>query len=196
MADALARHRTVAHPMLTGRFLVPGDRLDELSDALDAPIDVHVIGPGTTSDSRIRVLAREARAPGEMPCYVEGSDPGPCFGKVRCAGISDDDLASFVSESVRVARPFKATAGLHRAVRGWDGPGFHGYLNVLLAVARAQVGGSPLEAIREDDASALADEVRSLSTERAAAVRALLHSYGSCDTAQPYTDAQELRLDV
>jgi hypothetical protein len=45
-------------------------------------------------------------------------------------------------------------------------------------------------------AQLLAGLAPDLRTERAAAVRALLHSYGSCDTAQPYTDAQELRLDV
>jgi hypothetical protein len=194
MADALARHRAVSHPMLTGRFLVPGDRLDELSGVLDGPIDVHVIGPGTTTDPRVRVLAREGRTPGAMPCYVEGPEPGDCFGKVRCAGITDEELSAFVAESVRLQRAFKATAGLHRAVRGWDGPGFHGYLNLLLAVARELSGEKGLDVIREGDGLALADEARGLSDDLAAGVRTLLHSYGSCDTVQPFRDAQELGL--
>jgi hypothetical protein len=194
MADALERHRSVQHPMLTGRFLVPGDRLGELSDALDGPIDVHVIGSGTTSDARIRVLAREGREPDEMPCYVEGPDPGACYGKVRCAGISDTDLARFIEVAARESRPFKATAGLHRAVRGWDGEGFHGYLNVLVATAFAISGGKPLPAILEDDPAVLVGEVRHLSDDQVMAVRWLLHSYGSCDTTQPYTDAKELGL--
>ncbi|MCU1599365.1 MAG: hypothetical protein JWO22_74 [Frankiales bacterium] len=196
MADALARHRSVHHPMLTGRFLVPGDRLAELSDALDGPIDVHVIGPGTTSDDRIRVLAREGREPGEMPCYVEGDDPGSCYGKVRCTGISDADLARFIEVAARESRPFKATAGLHRAVRGWDGEGFHGYLNVLVATAFAISGGKALGAIQESDPHVLVEEVRRLSDDQVTALRWLLHSYGSCDTTQPYLDAQELGLDV
>src|SRR4051794_16796492 len=137
MADALKRHREVEHPMLSGRFLVPGDRLAELSALLDAPIDVHVIGPGTTDDDRIRVLAREGREPAEMPCYVEGSDPGPSSGKVRCPGIPNTALAHFIEYAAAEARPFKATAGLPPAVRGWDGDGFHGYLNVLVATAFA-----------------------------------------------------------
>jgi hypothetical protein len=194
MADALARHRSVDNPMLTGRFLVPGDRLDELSAALDGPIDVHVIGPGTTTDDRIRVLAREGREPGEMPCYVEGSDPGTCYGKVRCAGISDSDLAHFIEYAAAEARPFKATAGLHRAVRGWDGPGFHGYLNVIVAAAFAINSGKAIDAIRMDDPAVLVDEVRHLSDDQVTAVRWLLHSYGSCDTVQPFLDAQELGL--
>ena len=194
MADALARHRSVQHPMLSGRFLVPGNRLDELSEHLGSPIDVHVIGPGTTDDPRIRVLAREGTVPGEMPCYVEGPDPGVCYGKVRCAGISDEDLAQYVTEAALESRPFKATAGLHRAVRGWDGEGFHGYLNVLLAVAHTLSGGKALEAVRESDPQVLADEARRLTDDQVTAVRWLLHSYGSCDTVQPYTDAQELDL--
>ncbi len=194
MADALARHRSVHHPMLTGRFLVPGARLDELSELLDGPVDVHVIGPGTTSDDRIRVLAREGTEPGEMPCYVEGSDPGGCYGKVRCAGIGDEDLARFIEYAAAEARPFKATAGLHRAVRGWDGEGFHGYLNVLIATAFAINGGKALDAILEEDPAVLVDEARHLTDDQVTAVRWLLHSYGSCDTIQPYTDAQELGL--
>ena len=194
MADALKRHREVQHPMLTGRFLVPGDRLAELSDHLVGTLDVHVIGPGSTDDPRIRVLAREGREPGPMPCYVEGSDPGVCYGKVRCSGISDEDLARFVTEAALESRPFKATAGLHRAVRGWDGEGFHGYLNVLLAVSQVLTGGKALEAIRETDPQVLADEARRLTDDQVTAVRWLLHSYGSCDTVQPFTDAQELGL--
>lgn len=194
MADALARHRAVHHPMLTGRFLVPGTRLAELSEALDGPIDVHVIGPGTTDDDRIRVLAREGTTPGEMPCYVEGSDPGACYGKVRCAGIADEDLAACIETAAAEARPFKATAGLHRAVRGWDGPGFHGYLNVLLATAHALTGGRALDVVREEDPAVLVDEARHLTDDQVTAVRWLFHSYGSCDTVQPWTDAQELGL--
>ena len=196
MDKALARFRTTSSPMLTGRFLVPGDRLDELSSMLDGPIDVHVIGPGTTEDDRIRVLAREGREPGQMPCYVEGSDVGACYGKVRCAGIGDEELAAFIQVAARESRPFKATAGLHRAVRGWDGPGFHGYLNVLLAVARSLTGGQAIDAIREDDPAALVQGARMLTDDQVTAVRWLLHSYGSCDTSQPIDDARELGLDV
>jgi hypothetical protein len=200
MADALARHRSVSHPMLTGRFLVPGDRLAELSALLDAPLDVHVFGPSPFPQhpgavEMIRVVAREGRAGAD---YLEGVAPADlpagAFGKVRCAGISDEDLAAFIAEAAEHSRPFKATAGLHRAVRGWDGPGFHGYLNVLLAVAHELSGGKAIEAIRLDDPAALVEHVRALTAEQITAVRWLFHSYGSCDTVQPWTDAQELGL--
>ena len=121
--------------------------------------------------------------------------PDGVFGKVRCAGISDDDLAHYLDRAARASRPFKATAGLHRAVRGWDGPGFHGYLNVLLGVAHALSGGKAIDAVREDDPVVLANEASALSGEQVTAVRGLFHSYGSCDTTQPLDDARELGLD-
>ena len=199
MAEALARFRSSSHPMLSGRFLVPGDRLDELSALLDGPIDVHVIGAGTTTDERITVVAREGRADTDPDAdYLEGLAPGElpdgACGKVRCLGIGDEELAAWITGVVRAPRPFKATAGLHRAVRGWDGEGFHGYLNVLLAVARATSGARALDAVRETDPTALADEARSLSDDHVTAVRWLFRSYGSCDTAQPVLDAKELDL--
>jgi hypothetical protein len=201
MDKALARHRSTAHPMLSGRFLVPGSRLAELSALLEAPIDVHVIGPGTTDDDRIRVLAREGTTPAELPCYVEGVAPAElaatgAYGKVRCAGISDVDLARYITAAVRISLPFKATAGLHRAVRGWDGPGFHGYLNVVLAVAHAVSGGQALDVVKEEDPDVLVHEAQRLSEDQVMAVRWLFHSYGSCDTTQPVHDAQELGLDA
>ncbi|MFN2538151.1 MAG: hypothetical protein ABR549_08360 [Mycobacteriales bacterium] len=200
MDKALARFRNTSSPLLTGRFLVPGSRLHELSSLLDGAIDVHVIGPGTSEDDRIRVLAREGMAVTETPCYVEGVAPSELpegvFGKVRCAGVGDEELAAYLDEAVRVSRPFKATAGLHRAVRGWDGAGFHGYLNVLLAVARAIDGGKAIDAIVEDDPDVLTREARALSEDQATAVRWLFHSYGSCDTLQPTDDARELGLAV
>ena len=200
MAEAVARHRATSNPMLTGRFLVPGARLDELSALLDGPLEVHIIGPGSTTDPRVRVVALEgveAAPPSEVTCYVEGTPPDQlagAYGKVRCSGISDEALASYVHDAVRTATPFKATAGLHRAVRGWDGPGFHGYLNLLLAVARALDGQDPLPAICEDDPEVLVRDLRALDPQQGQGVRALLHSYGSCDTTQPYLDAQELGL--
>jgi hypothetical protein len=217
MDKALARFRSTSSPMLTGRFLVPGSRLDELSSLLSAeeteetaPIDVHVIAPlpprfpqhqGAVDLVRVRAVeGREGTTAGEIPCYVEGVPPTElpegCFGKVRCAGIADADLAAFIAAAARASRPFKATAGLHRAVRGWDGAGFHGYLNVLLAVAHAVSGGKAIDVVREDDAETLAREARALSDDQVTAVRWLFHSYGSCDTTQPIHDAQELGLHV
>lgn len=210
MDQALARHRTSTHPMLSGRFLCPGDRVDELRDLLDGSIEVHLVGDEVVplpEDPRIRVRAVELRS-GVMsgiPCYVEGVAPSALvgkgvFGKIRCGGLkvpAVEELAGYVSECVRLSLPFKGTAGLHAAVRGWessrDQP-HHGYLNLLLAVARALAGGDVAAVLASTDAAALAAEARAVDDDLAQATRGLLHSYGSCDTARPVTDAEMLGL--
>jgi hypothetical protein len=76
--------------------------------------------------------------------------------------------------------PFKATAGLHHAVRSGDQ---HGFLNIL-AAASAPRGG--IEAVlAEEDASALepSDEGRRLFT-----------SFGSCSWEEPVEDLEQLGL--
>ena len=102
-----------------------------------------------------------------------------------------------MSESAVLGVPFKATQGLHAAVRGWeetDGVPHHGYLNLLLATMRALSGGDVEAALLSTDPAAMAEELRATSNELASETRMLLHSYGSCDTERPVRDAQDLGL--
>lgn len=210
MDEALTRFRTASSPMLSGRFLCPADRVDELLAVLDGPIDVHLIGStGVTlpDDPRVTVRAVELRAGlyDDLPCYLEGIAPEKLkghgvFGKLRCGGAhipSVDDIALYVRQCAAHSIPFKATAGLHAAVRGWEstnGTPHHGYLNLLLAVARALSGGNVAEVLASEDADALAEEALRLSADQVTAVRWLFHSYGSCDTSRPVADAEKLGL--
>ena len=210
MPEALARFRAADSPMLSGRFLVPADRVDELLDSLDGPIDVHLIGATSVevpSDPRVTVKAVELRAGlyDALPCYLEGIEPAKLkghgvLGKLRCGGAhipSVDDIALYVRQCARHSIPFKATAGLHAAVRGWEstnGTPHHGYLNLLLAVSRALSGGDVPEVLASEDAAALAEEAVRLTPDQVVAVRWLFHSYGSCDTSRPVADAQKLGL--
>jgi len=212
MADALARHRASQHPMLSGRFLCPGDRVEELLELLepDEKLEVHLIGDDVVdlpSDPRVTVRAVELRSGvrSDLPCYVEGIAPyalvgKDAYGKLRCGGAripSVAEVAHYVSECARFSLPFKGTAGMHAAVRGWestDDTPHHGYLNLLLAVSRALTDGDVEEVLASTHAESLAAEAKSLDAELAAATRALFHSYGSCDTARPVTDAQKLGL--
>lgn len=201
MADALARHRRSDSPMLSGRFLVPADRVDELLAVMaeDEKLDIHLIGGlAPVTDPRLTVRAVEAREPlpSEIPCYVEGVAPKELqgrdyFGKVRCNDISVDDLALYVAWAARCSVPFKATAGLHEAVRHGDA---HGFLNIVIATSRAISGGDIAGALASTDAQALAEEARELSADQVLATRWLFHSYGSCDTERPVNDARELGL--
>lgn len=126
--------------------------------------------------------------------------------KLRCGGAdaaafpTADEVASFVLRCVEHGVRFKATAGLHRAVRGLDaGDGYvhHGYLNLLIGTARA-IGGEPekavLAAIASTDAQALVAEAKGIPDDAVAATRAAMVSYGSCSTAEPLAEASALGL--
>jgi hypothetical protein len=210
MDEALARHRASDHPMLSGRFLCPVDRVEELLVVLDGPIDLHLVGDDEAEipdDERVRVLAVELRSGvrDDLPCYVEGVDPSVLvgkgvLGKIRCGGAripSVEEVAAYVTECARLSLPFKGTAGMHAAVRGWEdtkGEPHHGYLNLLLAVARALRGGDVEAVLASTDPDLLVAEAMSLDPDIISATRGLYHSYGSCDTARPVEDAKVLGL--
>ena len=216
MDAALARHRASSSPMLSGRFLCPGDRVEELLKALaevpapGSPLELHLIGDDAVElpDSRdviVRAVELRSGAMTQLPCYVEGVDPKELkargvLGKLRCGGVRIppvEELAAYVVQAARVSLPFKATAGMHAAVRGWEstkGEPHHGYLNLLLAVARALREDDVLDVLRSTDAAALAAEAGELSKDLVTATRWMLHSYGSCDTTRPVEDARKLGL--
>jgi hypothetical protein len=111
---------------------------------------------------------------------------------------SEDEVASWIEAAVAQAVPFKCTAGLHHAVRhiGHD-TGFehHGYLNILLATARATGGAdhaAVVASLAERNTAALTDAVRDIpDLERA---REAFMSYGSCSIVEPYDDLAALGL--
>jgi hypothetical protein len=126
--------------------------------------------------------------------------------KVRCGGLSADlfptagELAAFVHACADAALPFKATAGLHHAVRYRDATtGFdhHGFLNLVVAVARAVDGATPTDlraALLGDDPAALAAEAAAVPGEVAERARRLVVAYGSCSTSEPIADLVALGL--
>jgi hypothetical protein len=107
-------------------------------------------------------------------------------------------VAAFVTACVAAGVPFKATAGLHEAVRHTSATtGFthHGYLNLLLATAVAASGGdrhAVRDVLETEDAAELVCLAERLTAEEAAAARRALVSYGSCSTAAPVREALRL----
>ena len=97
---------------------------------------------------------------------------------------------------------FKATAGLHRAVRHRDdGTGFvhHGYLNLLLAADTAARGGHAqdiVEVLAERDVAAVTAGVVAMEpgSARWTAARALFASFGTCSIHEPVADLEALGL--
>lgn len=169
--------------------------IDWLAEAFTAMAEVYVeIAPGPSMGPLIaRVGARGLRA------------------KVRTGGVTLDAfpspsaLTAFLATVVGHGVPFKATAGLHHAVRGRhrltyedDSPSapMYGYLNVLLAVAALHQGRPPAVAdaiLQASDSSTLTftedavrwgDETFPLSVLRATRARHLA-SFGSCSFREP-----------
>ncbi|WP_226437926.1 hypothetical protein [Rhodococcus yananensis] len=130
----------------------------------------------------------------------------PHAAKFRTGGIvaeaypDEAELADAVVAVVTAGVPFKATAGLHHAVRNTDPEtGFeqHGFLNVLAAVDTALDGGdtSAVAAVLADrDGEALASRLSALPPDRAAELRRRFRSFGTCSIADPLGDLLALGL--
>jgi hypothetical protein len=103
--------------------------------------------------------------------------------KLRCGGAaipSVEQVALVIACCREAGVPFKATAGLHHAVRRGEE---HGFLNLLAATA-APTG--RLEAVlAEEDPAAL---------DLDGADRRVFTSFGSCSWREPIEDLEELGL--
>ncbi|MEU5825553.1 hypothetical protein [Streptomyces sp. NPDC047803] len=121
-------------------------------------------------------------------------------GTETAAFPTEDEVAAWIHDTVASGAAFKCTAGLHHAVRHTaptTGFEHHGYLNVLLATARA-CSGAPLPAVRaalaERDPDGLAHAVTALPAADTATARAAFTSYGSCSVLEPLEDLAALGL--
>jgi hypothetical protein len=203
-AEALAEDRRAQgspHAFVLGRLVWPASRFVELGDARRT---ISVVADALVPDDpRIEAIevppGREIPAPASRVVYVEGGRvPAGAYAKVRCGGSvtpSVEELARFVRDCREHGVPFKATAGLHHAVRNGSE---HGLLNLLAAV----VFGDEEAALADDDRGAFALDARSFrwgdreaEAERlAAARRERLHSIGSCSFFEPVEELAALGM--
>jgi hypothetical protein len=125
--------------------------------------------------------------------------------KIRCGGAAGvppvAGVAAFVAACRDAGVPFKATAGLHHAVRA---DGAHGFLNLLAAAVFAHSEGLPAEQLEpllaEEDPAAFAIDADGLAVHgyraRLAAIeearRDLFLAYGSCSFSEPVEDLTAL----
>ena len=140
--------------------------------------------------------------------------------KIRTGGIVETAIPSpgqvlrFISTCVEQGVPFKATAGLHHAIRGMypltyepDSPKalMFGYLNIFFASAFSAAGsseGAVLGSLEETDAAAFkVDETgvwwkdHVVVHEQLTVVRqAVATSFGSCSFVEPVAEARNLNL--
>ncbi|GAB3495338.1 hypothetical protein [Nocardiopsis coralliicola] len=169
----------------------------ELPTALDRAL---ATAPGSTG---VYVeVPRDDRRTGILAALAETGRRA----KFRTGGIRADlypdeaELAGGIAAAAAAGIPFKATAGLHHAVRNTaPDTGFeqHGFLNLLLAAEAAADGAEPGDLaalLAERDAAALARRAGALSAERAAAARAAFASYGTCSITEPLGELVDLGL--
>ncbi|MGW4130541.1 hypothetical protein [Amycolatopsis japonica] len=123
--------------------------------------------------------------------------------KFRTGGVRADlypdeaELAAAVRAAVAASVPFKATAGLHHALRNTDPEtGFeqHGFLNLMLATDAVLTGGDAEAVLAERDGAVVAERLRALDADRVAALRAGFTSFGTCSITDPLTELAGLGL--
>ena len=153
-------------------------------------------------DDVVRVVEPRRGRPDWLAGVRRVAEAG-CWPKLRCGGRSVEsfpsveEVADFLAIATSTGQPFKATAGLHYAVRHHDetsGLTHHGLLNMLVATARAVSGASAHEALRCTDAAALAAEAGALSADLARFAREVFACYGSMSLTEPVADLIRLGL--
>jgi hypothetical protein len=204
LPEALDEHRQARaseHGWIVRRFVAPASVLGQLNGEALA-LSIVVDEPDANlDDSRIEsVEIPPSGGPvsfgGET--YVEGlpaseAEAARCRLKVRCgpAAPSVAELADVVRSCRGLGVPFKATAGLHHAVRQ---DGQHGFVNLLAAA----VFGDEETALAEDDPAAFRVDDAFRWRDRAASVsevergRRLFVAFGSCSFSEPVDDLRTL----
>ena len=215
LPDALEEHaraRASQHAFMLARFVCPASLLEELPHAgrgasavLDEPLPSSVFVDAVETRMRDDLESLAALAPevyvevpldGDLEEHLDALAAHGLRAKVRCGGATAPTasaLAAFVSGCHERGLVFKATAGLHHAVRS---NGEHGFLNLLAAV----VFGDEERALSETDPAAFALDADTFSWrgrsapvgEIAAARRDRLHSIGSCSFFEPVEELEAL----
>ena len=223
LPEALAAHRRArasAEAWMLGRFVSPASRLVELgAEALALTVVLDgAWGDTSAFAGDTRVEAVEARLAGDPAAlagaaaevYVELPLDGELErrietlaglglrAKARCGGErvpTVEELARFVGLCRGAGVPFKATAGLHHALRTQEQ---HGFLNLLAAA----VFGDERDALTEDEAAVFTvDRDRFAWRGREADAgevgrvrRELFVGFGSCDFSEPVEELRALAV--
>lgn len=152
--------------------------------AIDPAIDVYVEIPRGSRRAEVFDAVDERGYRAKFRTGGDSADDHP----------SEEELAAAIHEATRREISFKATAGLHHAVRNTSTDnGFeqHGYLNILLAAQVAHSGArasdiATILALREPEI--LAQHVAAIETERA------FLSFEACSIREPLDDLISLGL--
>lgn len=162
---------------------------------------VPALGAALTGRTGIAVSV-EAPRDERRDGLLEVLSGGPFAAKFRTGGVraelypDEEELAASVLGAVRMQVPFKATAGLHHAIRHTDPEtGFeqHGFLNLLTATDAALRGAEEpelVELLAERDHETVAHRAGDLDP----AVREAFRSFGTCSITDPATELADLGI--
>jgi hypothetical protein len=185
--DGMTGVRLAALDVVLGEQMAAGQVVPTIRNALAGrEVTVYVEVP---RDGRRNAVVRELAA-GALPA------------KLRTGGIRADlypdehELAGSLVALAAAGVPFKATAGLHHAIRNTDPQTRfeqHGFLNLLVA-AHAASEGAPADTVAhilaERDPAIVTAQVDKLDAE----VRTALRSFGTCSISEPLGELTELGL--
>lgn len=162
--------------------------VEAATEGLDAPVYVEVPRDARRADVLAALAASRFQA------------------KFRTGGIKAElypdeaELAAAIVATAKLRLPFKATAGLHHAIRNTDPETTfeqHGFLNLALATDAA-LGGADEAAVvgilADRDGPAIAAQLAGLPADRVAAMRRHFVSFGTCSISDPLTELTELGL--
>ena len=193
LATALAAAAEIAAVELAGLEVTVPDAMPvvEMVSAIDAALDgrpIPVFVELPRDERRPALVLALARTPYRAKLRTGGVDAGLHPG--------EHELAEAVSGLVSAGVPFKATAGLHHALRNTDAAtGFeqHGFLNLIAATAAAGRGAGVDQVaavLAERDAGRVVAAV-SLADP---SVREAFRSFGTCSVAEPVDELAALGL--
>jgi hypothetical protein len=212
LPEALEDHRLARggpHGWIVRRFVAPASMLDRLDgealhlsvvfdadfDRSDARIEAVEVPPNGSLGSADGETYFEVD-PEAPPGFVEALARSGGRLKVRCGPQvpSIDALAATIRGCRETLLPFKATAGLHHAVRQ---QGQHGFVNLLAAA----IFGDEEGALAEEDEGAFAIDDgafrwrdRTASVAEVERARGLFVAFGSCSFDEPVGDLRRLGL--
>jgi hypothetical protein len=221
VTDRYEQYRSSAENWILNRLVLPAEKLPEMRIGETWRVTLLVDDEPGPLPPQVETLETKLAGRLSLPTYCEAPVESILdgFAKVRTGGLVSEAIpavatvAEFLTRAAERRLPFKATAGLHHAVRSLrpltyasNSPRavMHGFLNVFVAAAFAWHGNldavSPVLEEQEPRAfQFLDDELRwhdeRLSTEQVrTARRDFAHSFGSCSFVEPVSELREMGL--
>jgi hypothetical protein len=191
------------------RLVLPAGKLHEAGCGANWRITLLVDGEPGPLPAQVETLETKLPRRLSLRTYCEapiGAIQGG-FAKVRTGGLTPGSvppsaaIADFLIEAARLRMPFKATAGLHHAMRSRR-TGMHGFVNVFAAAAFAWHGEERdlvLDAVNEEESGAFQFSDAALTwrghsltcAQIRDARRDFAHSFGSCSFTEPIEEMFE-----